>query len=118
VKGRKAGREARSSKEDERPGQVTRNLRIPPYLTGGDFGTQRASWEEKCAWGIKVEALLRPTLVPKLLFGNGFLRNSVSPPLRNRSFGEGIPKQEFGNEETGLFCRYNFFLFKFLRILD
>ena len=40
--------------------------------------------------------------VPKLLFGHGRRRNSVSRPVEEpdakRSFAEGVPKQEFGNE--------------------
>jgi len=38
-------------------------------------------------------------LVPKLPFGNGVLRNSVSHPNRNRVSSRGVPKQEFGNEK-------------------
>jgi len=41
-------------------------------------------------------------LVPELLFGNALWRNSVSSPVtdgaRNRSFADGVPEQEFGNE--------------------
>src|SRR5262245_38870759 len=42
-------------------------------------------------------------LVPKLLFGNTWLRSSVSAPdsarARNRSFGRVVPKQEFGTRK-------------------
>jgi hypothetical protein len=46
-------------------------------------------------------------LVPKLLFGNALLETPVSRVgavggrilTRNRSFADGVPKQEFGNEE-------------------
>ena len=56
-------------------------------------------------WRCEAENSKGIFLVPKLLFGNPRRETlfHVFTTFAKRSFGPGVPKREFGNEETGVF---------------
>src|SRR5262249_1436342 len=67
------------------------------YCSNLQGGGQRASRQRPATLPKSIA-----TLVPKLLFGNAWLRNSVSAPGwgegAKRSFARAVPKQEFGDQ--------------------